>query len=146
MAAITPLGVTASYPFFSCNSARTSLFSVNPGVPTEDALQMVQCILEDALDAMNHEEETNFAVHRLVTLAKAVVDATVKGLPESEPAEPVVGEKRQGKTRYFDVIAQFHQLHRDGVLMISPDASDLDEDDALSMFDTARTIACGGAQ
>lgn len=145
MAASTPLGVTASFPFFSCNPAQTPLFSVNPGVPAEDALQMVQCFLDDALVAMNQDEEVNFAAQRLVMLAKAVLDATVNGLPESEPAKPVTAEQPHGKTRYFEVIAQFHRLHRDGVLLISPDTSDLDEAEALFVFDTARTIACGGS-
>lgn len=142
----TSLGVTASLPFFSCNPGQTALFSVNSGVPIENALEMVQCFLEDALDAMNQEEETNFAVHRLVMLAKAVVDATVKGLPESKPDNPVAVDIPQGKYRYFDVITQIHQLHRDGALVISPDASNLDEAEALCVFDMVRTIACGGAQ
>ena len=143
--ASTPLGVTTSFPFFSCNSSQTPLFSVNTGVPAEDALAMVSCFLDDALTAMNQAEEVNFAAHRLVTMAKAVLDATIQGIPESGQSEAATTEHPQGETRYSDVIAQFHQLHRDGVLMISPDTSDLDEAEALSMFDTARTIACGGA-
>ena len=107
---------------------------------------MVQCFLDDALVAMNQGEEVNFAAHRLVTLAKAVLDATVNGLPGSDPVKPAVVDVHQGKYRYFDVITQIHQLHRDGVLMISPGASDLDEAEALCVFDMVRTVACGGAQ
>lgn len=83
--ASTSLGVTASLPFFSCNPAQTSLFSVNPGVPSEDALQMVQCFLDDALVAMNKDEQMSFAACRLVEMAKAVLDATVEGLPGAQP-------------------------------------------------------------
>ena len=135
--------VTTSRAFLPCNTDQT-LFSVNPGVPALDALQMVQCFLDDALTVMDKEEETNFAVHRLVTLAKAVLDATVSGVPESEPVKPVAVDVPQGKYRYLDVISKVHQLHRDGVLVISPDASDLDEAEALCVFDMARMIACGG--
>lgn len=100
--ASTSIGVTTSFPFFSCNPNQTALFSVNPGVPAEDALQMVQCFLDDALVAMNQGEEVNFAAHRLVTLAKSALDATVKGLPESQPADPAAAEQPSGNTRHFD--------------------------------------------
>lgn len=145
MAESTFQGVTTSFPFFSCNSSQTPLFSVNTGVPAEDALAMVSCFLDDALTAMNQAEEVNFAAHRLMTMAKAVLDATIQGIPESGQSEAATTEHPQGKTRYFEVIAQFHRLHRDGVLLISPDTSDLDEAEALFVFDTACTIACGSS-
>ena len=144
--ASTLQGVTASFPFFSCNTDQTPLFSVNSGVPVENALEMVQCFLDDALVAMSQDEEVNFAAQRLVTLAKAVLDATVNGLPENQPDKPAAVGIPQGKYRYFDVITQIHQLHRDGALIISPEASNLDEAEALCVFDMVRTIACGGAQ
>ena len=43
-------GTTVPFSFFSCNSDRTSLFSVQPSVPALDALQMASTFLDVARD------------------------------------------------------------------------------------------------
>ena len=70
-------GVTTSRPFLPCNPQKSALFSVNPGVPVEDALSMVSCLLGDALSAMNALETS--APERLVEMAKAALDAVLDG-------------------------------------------------------------------
>ncbi len=73
-------GVTTSTPFLSCNPAKTPLFSVNPGVPAEDALAMVSCLLGDALNAITAAEGTYpFGAMELVEMAKAALDAVLDG-------------------------------------------------------------------
>ncbi|MFT3961847.1 DUF3077 domain-containing protein [Propionivibrio sp.] len=86
MAASSPQGVTTSFPFLSCNSAQTPLFSVNPGISSEDALSMASCFLDDAMRVMENDEEINHAAHRLVTMAKAALDSVISGMVEDTPA------------------------------------------------------------
>ena len=77
MAESTFQGVTTSVPFLPCNPASTRLFSVNPGVPAEDALAMVSCLLGSALSTMSTVETS--AAERLVEMAKAALDAVLDG-------------------------------------------------------------------
>lgn len=71
-----PAAITARHAFLSCNVDQAHLFSVNPGVPADDALAMASCLLGDALRAMEADDAAmSYAAHRLVQMAKAVVDS-----------------------------------------------------------------------
>lgn len=72
-------GVTAAEKFLSCNSKEAKLFSVNPGVPAVNALEMATCFLDDALNAMGIEENPCFAAQRCIEFARAVIDSVIKG-------------------------------------------------------------------
>lgn len=79
---------TARQSFFSCNLQRDHLFSVNPGVPTKDALNHAANFLDVAAAltadaALEVDGETPADAHRmwaasyLVQICKALVNASL---------------------------------------------------------------------
>ena len=82
--ASTPLGVTISHPFFPCNSDQVELFSVNPGVPTINALETASCFLGDALAVMGQSEDPCFAAMRCVEFARELINAVEEGVTNAQ--------------------------------------------------------------
>ncbi len=82
MAESTLQGVTTSRPFLPCNPQKSALFSVNPGVPVEDALSMASCLLDEAIIVLDGIEARipAGAAARLVEMAKAALDAAADGM------------------------------------------------------------------
>ena len=77
MSDINQISTTGATSFLATNSTQAMLFSVNPGIPALDALQVVSCLLNDALNAMAAAECHCFAAERLVDMSKAVVDSLI---------------------------------------------------------------------
>jgi hypothetical protein len=74
---------TTPYPFFSCNPERQKLFSVTPGAPIIDALEMASCFLAEIMQAdAKTDEESPFYWWRayLIEAVKAIVDSAVQSL------------------------------------------------------------------
>ena len=113
-------GTTVPVSFLSCNPDQTPLFSVNRGVPVEDALTMVSCILDDAMRVIESDEEMSYAAHRLMMMAKAAVDAVIKS----------DGVERGEDRRFSATLARLHQLCAEGVIIINPAAVKHEMDDA----------------
>lgn len=86
MAANVTKGVTGTESFGPCNPEGDLLFSVNPGVPSIDALETAACFLDDALVAMNRSEHQCFAASRCIEFAKALVLAVVDGSMKANEA------------------------------------------------------------
>ena len=78
--------------FGKCNVESQRLFSVNPGVSGEDALQHASLILNcvntlSFLGAMDDGHETmRWASHYLSEMAKALVDDVTLGLQQAQDA------------------------------------------------------------
>ena len=87
MAANVTKGVTGTESFGPCNPEQDLLFSVNPGVPSIDALETAACFLDDALEAMSRSEHQCFAAVRCIDLAKALVLAVVDGSMKPQTAK-----------------------------------------------------------
>lgn len=96
----TPTRVTSHLPFFGCNASRDCLFSVQPGLPLNDALETASCLLESARGAIIAREELESAnaagtspnaipddrsaIHGaayLVEMTKGIIDSLKAGTP-----------------------------------------------------------------
>lgn len=71
---------TSLTPFFSCESGQSLLFSVNPDLPMDDALNHASCILAAALatsraTAEELEKEELWGIVYLLEMSKAIVDS-----------------------------------------------------------------------
>ncbi|HWV09707.1 MAG TPA: DUF3077 domain-containing protein [Pseudomonas sp.] len=82
---------TTHTPFHSINTARQSLFAVQPDVPLADALDSVYCLL-DVAEGMTlrlsepgapDHEQVGHACTYLVEMAKATVRACIEGLEQA---------------------------------------------------------------
>ncbi|MFT3963709.1 DUF3077 domain-containing protein [Propionivibrio sp.] len=82
MAASSLQGVTVRKDFLSCNPEQNLLFSVNSGVPVEDALAMASTFLAEALEATGGDGCPIFAARRLTELAKEVIDSVLSSALE----------------------------------------------------------------
>lgn len=84
--------ITAATPFFtldySDDSERPTLLEVRAGVPIDDALNNVSCLLESAKSVVFQAAEDNnssplFGAKYLLDLAEAIVDAVRSGIPQN---------------------------------------------------------------
>ena len=136
-------GVTTSTPFLSCNRAQTPLFSVNPGVPIDDALSMASCLLDVALcalDGINERSPVGAAFH-MVEMAKAAIDAVGDGEPANKPSANAAEE-----SQWRGVIKLMAHLFDEGVFIVNPDAAELAAEDAerFMAWVNAQRIGGGG--
>ncbi len=136
-------GVTTSTPFLSCNRAQTPLFSVNPGVPIDDALSMASCLLDVALcalDGINERSPVGAAFH-MVEMAKAAIDAVGDGEPANKPSANAAEE-----SQWRGVIKLMAHLFDEGVFIVNPDAAELAAEDAerFMAWVNAQRIGVGG--
>ena len=138
-----PRAATAALPFFPYNSDRENIFAVQPGVPAADALETASSLLEVALDAVRNASEScegnsaNAADH-LITMARALIDALWRGrIARTETADDYA---------LANVFARLTALRENGVLIIAPDVSRLERDDATGFLEWAGQQAKGGAQ
>ena len=136
-------GVTTSTPFLSCNRAQTPLFSVNPGVPIDDALSMASCLLDVALcalDGINERSPVGAAFH-MVEMAKAAIDAVGDGEPANKPSANAAEE-----SQWRGVIKRMAHLFDEGVFIVNPDAAELAAEDAerFMAWVNAQRIGGGG--
>ena len=134
-------GITASEKFLTCNAQQTELFSVNPDVPVVDALEMSSCFLGDALTAMVLTENPSYAAQRCIELARAVINAILRGGIE----QPVSVGLETADRRQRDVIERLAQLSREGALIVNPAADSLAANDARQFIEWTVREAKGGA-
>ena len=133
-------GVTEHVAFFSCNPAQTNLFSVCPGVPATDALNMASSFLDVARDAAygatdDGSGNSGCAAAYLIAMAKAVIDAVIIPSPGSASG-----------SRFAGVIERINLLCDDQALIVNPDATEPAAIDALSFLSWVRQQKNGGAQ
>ena len=81
---------TRRLKFFSCNPNCDSLFSVNPGLSANDALEIASCFLTTALGSCNemakkHDSDVVWVSVYLVEISKAIVDAAIRASDEESP-------------------------------------------------------------
>ncbi len=139
--AVNTQGTTVPVSFFSCNSDQTNLFSVQPGVPVLNALQMASTFLSVAHGSACQADEScadnsgNAAAY-LVTMAKAVIDSIIKGVEF-----PCSDDRRMQ-----DVLLRLMLLVNDGALIINQEAEPLLRDDATHFLIWAEQQMKGGAQ
>ncbi|QFY44637.1 DUF3077 domain-containing protein [Candidatus Methylospira mobilis] len=50
---------TEATPFFSCNADGAKLFAVQPGIPVEDAMNQLACLLDTALNTVRYSNPTD---------------------------------------------------------------------------------------
>ncbi len=71
--------VTVSVPFFRANIAGQDLFSIQPGVPSSDALSWASCLLDTVIGLLIElDEESNRKTEAacwLAEMAKAAIDS-----------------------------------------------------------------------
>lgn len=72
--------------FRPCNDANQPLFAVQPGIPLQDALECVCCLLEsaEALAVLTtggeSPEQLGYACSSLIEMAKATLHACIEGM------------------------------------------------------------------
>ena len=127
-------GTTDATDFFTYTSSQKNLFSVRPGVPANGALEMASCFLDVARDCA-YSGEGNFsnAAAYLIEMAKAVVDSLVRGT-DAQPDDAA------------HVFERLTELHKKGVLIISPDLGEFEREDAKGFLQWAGQQAEGGNQ
>lgn len=84
-----PARKTKATPFFSCDPDRTPLFTVNPNIPVQDALNEASCFMDCvqwvlvncAMEADGEDGRTDsrtlFALSYLTDFSKALVEACI---------------------------------------------------------------------
>jgi hypothetical protein len=75
--------------FFTCNANQDALFSVNAGLPADEALEQAACFLASALSVMNEanvydDSSSGFAALYLVEMAQAVVNSAISKIDSEE--------------------------------------------------------------
>jgi len=132
----TQPGTTAALDFFSCSPGQQNLFTVRSGVSTEAALSTASCFLDLARDcAFEGEGNLSNAAAYLIEMAKAVIDSLVDGV-DSQPVD-------RARAHVFEHLTA---LHENGVLIINPQATKHEVDDAQGFLDWAGQQVKGGAQ
>lgn len=86
--AVASLTKTAAFSFFPVTPDHAGLFSVNPDVPIEDALNHVSCFLAAAHAmasevATEYADDSGWALACMIETAKAVVDSLTVGMIRS---------------------------------------------------------------
>lgn len=81
-----PSRITAKHPFFSCNPNGDTLFSVQPDVALDDALDLASCFLASALSIVEQvaQDVGSMQIHGasyLIEMAKAIVEAALRARP-----------------------------------------------------------------
>ena len=129
-------GATDATGFYEYSSSQAKLFSVLPGVPADGALEAASNFLDVARDCA-YQCDGNFAnaTGYLIEMAKAVVDSLVRS-----PAARL----NDAETSF--VFEHLNALHKKGVLIISPDTSVIDREDAKGFLQWASQQAEGGDQ
>ena len=110
--------VTKSSQFFSCGSG--NLFSVNPGVPVDDALEQASSFLCSALDLGREsaDSEVDYSALYLVEMAYALLSACI--LPVTQAvSNSVQRSDRPGLV----VMESVSRLIEQGALIVNPQAS-----------------------
>lgn len=77
--------------FMSANPAGDKLFSVNPGINAEDALNICLCFLDEAKDiatrAAENGVEGGWAAQYMLQMCEALITSVMTGLPDESPSE-----------------------------------------------------------
>lgn len=128
---------TASHPFFSSSSGQEDLFAVLPGVAAIEALETASCLLSVAhtcaFESTETENLANAAAY-LTDMAKAVIDSVMLG-----------SKARSNDSDSAHVFERLAELRKNGVLIINPDASGIEREDAKGFLCWAGELAKGGA-
>ena len=82
---------TSPLAFMSANPAGTKLFSVNPGIDAEDALNICLCFIDEAKDiatrAAENGAENCWAAQYMLQMCEALITSVMSGLPDDSPSE-----------------------------------------------------------
>ena len=140
---------TSGHSFFPCNPARVKLFSVQSGVPVDDALETASAFLDAALGAARKAADSSDfnsanAADYLITMAKAVIDSIDRGAIDG--ATVGASGKTADDSLSRNVFERLHALHENGVLIINPAAVKHESDDASSFLEWVGQQVKGGAQ
>ena len=125
--ASTSTAVTESVAFSTWNPARYTLFAVQAGVPTYDAMTQASCLLSVASSVLEQvlPETGSDAPHSavyLIEMAQALVDASIAG-----QRRPDHSDLSGAEPRLADVLKKLVRFFHEGVFIVNPDA---DKDDA----------------
>ena len=134
-------GTTVSVAFFSCNSDQTNLFSVQPGIPALNALQMASTFLDVARDSAYRadascKDNSGSAAAYMVTMAKAVVDSVING----------VEFNGRDDRRFRDLLERLHLFFYENVLIVNEHATKKEAADANGFLSWVEQQVKGGAQ
>lgn len=153
--AAAPILATRSHAFYSYNPEHDCLFSVRPGVPADDALNMASCFLDVAgslVCRLGEDYDSNsahaadymnsaHAADHMITQAKALIDALDLGEPANDPRSSVDYDRRRR-----DVIERMVCLFDEGAFIVNPAAGELAAKDAQRFLEWAARESKGGAE